>query len=63
MAPSVLVEDLRVTATASGIATDGLRKPVLITRVCEAMADPRALAARIAGLPPPDRADGAVQCL
>lgn len=51
MAQSVLVEDLRVAATALGVAIDGLRKPELAAAVCEAMADPRPLAATIAGLP------------
>jgi hypothetical protein len=51
MAQNVLAEELRVAASALGVAADGLRKPELIDRLTEAMADPRSLVDVIVGLP------------
>ncbi|MPZ79986.1 MAG: hypothetical protein GEV28_06120 [Actinophytocola sp.] len=56
MATTVLAEELRVAASALGVAADGLRKPELIARLTEAMADLRSLVEVIAGLPGPARA-------
>lgn len=55
MAQTVLAEELRVAASALGIAADGLRKPELIARLTEALADPRSLVEVIARLPGPAR--------
>jgi hypothetical protein len=55
MATTVLAEELRVAASALGITADGLRKPELIARLSDAMADPRSLVEVIAGLPGPAR--------
>lgn len=56
IATAVPVEELRVAASALGVAVDGLRKPELITRLAAAMADPRSLAEAIGTLPAPARA-------
>lgn len=55
IAAAVPVEDLRATASALGVAVDGLRKPELIARLAEAMADPRMLTEAINTLPAPAR--------
>ncbi|HEY3751440.1 MAG TPA: helicase-associated domain-containing protein [Pseudonocardiaceae bacterium] len=51
IARSALVEDLRSTAEALGIAVAGLRKPELITRLGDALADARAVADVVRRLP------------
>lgn len=51
VAHTVLLDDLRVAASALGIAVDGLRKPQLVKRLGEVMADAKALAEVIRGLP------------
>ncbi len=56
MAVTVLVDDLRVVASGLGVTVDGLRKPELIARIAEAMADPRRLVDAITALPAPARA-------
>ncbi|GAB3460326.1 helicase-associated domain-containing protein [Actinophytocola sediminis] len=55
MAQQVLADELRVVAAGLGVAVDGLRKPELIARISDAMADPRPLADTIAALPPDAR--------
>jgi hypothetical protein len=55
IARSVLVDDLRGAAAALGAAVDGLRKPELIARVAQALADVPAVAKIVAGLPKPAR--------
>jgi hypothetical protein len=62
IARSVLVEDLRSAAEALGIDVAGLRKPELITRLGQVLADARALAAVVRGLPEPAR-DGSINCV
>lgn len=51
MAWTVLADEVRVAASAFGVVVDGLRKPELVTRLAEAMSDPRRLAKVIAELP------------
>lgn len=55
IARSTLVEDLRRAVAAFGIATDGLRKPELITQLSELMADLPALVRVLTALPEPVR--------
>ncbi|MCA1674289.1 MAG: helicase-associated domain-containing protein [Actinobacteria bacterium] len=55
MARSVLVEDLRTAVGAFGVAAGGLRKPELIGRLSEMMADLPSLAKAVAQLPAPVR--------
>ena len=55
VARSVLVDELRVTAQALGVAVDGLRKPELIGRIAAVMADWPAVARIVAGLAGPAR--------
>ncbi|HEX5497524.1 MAG TPA: helicase-associated domain-containing protein [Mycobacteriales bacterium] len=55
IARTVLVEDLRATVEALGVDGAGLRKPELVTRLVEVLADARAMAAVVAGLPGPAR--------
>lgn len=49
------VDDLRMAVGAFGVATEGLRKPELVTRLSELMADSTALAEVVAKLPEPAR--------
>jgi hypothetical protein len=56
MATTVLADELRVAVSAFGVAVDGLRKPELIARLSEAMADPRRLLKVTAELPAPAHA-------
>ncbi|HEY4020751.1 MAG TPA: helicase-associated domain-containing protein [Pseudonocardiaceae bacterium] len=55
IARSALVEDLRSTAAALGVETDGLRKPELVSRLDAALADAHAIAEVVGGLPRPAR--------
>ncbi len=55
MAATVLADELRAAVSAFGVAVDGLRKPELIARLADAMADPRRLVKMIAELPAPAR--------
>jgi len=55
VAATVLADELRVAVSAFGVAADGLRKPELIARLAEAMADPRRLVKVLAELPAPAR--------
>ncbi|WP_112282436.1 helicase-associated domain-containing protein [Prauserella muralis] len=55
VARSVRVEDLRVAAAALGAEAEGLRKPELIARLADALADTPAVARVVAGLPRPAR--------
>jgi hypothetical protein len=48
---SALVEDLRVTVAALGVDAAGLRKPELVNRLSDALADAHAIAELIGGLP------------
>jgi hypothetical protein len=51
IANTMRADELRATAQALGLPVDGLRKPQLIARLSEAMADSRALIKEIAALP------------
>jgi hypothetical protein len=51
IARAALVEDLRVTLAALGVDAGGLRKPELLSRLGEAMADAHAIAEVVGGLP------------
>ncbi|MCP3799118.1 helicase-associated domain-containing protein [Allokutzneria sp. A3M-2-11 16] len=51
IAKTVLADDLRVAVAALGGDVDGLRKPELIARLSELMADARAMAEVVAALP------------
>ncbi|MGH3930754.1 MAG: helicase-associated domain-containing protein, partial [Pseudonocardiaceae bacterium] len=55
MANSVRADDLRVAVGAFGAATEGLRKPELIARLSQLMADPPSLTKMVAQLPEPVR--------
>lgn len=56
IARSILVEDLRTAAGALGVDVHGLRKPELIGRLAEALADAPAMAEIVGRLPEPARA-------
>ncbi|WP_405181615.1 helicase-associated domain-containing protein [Nocardia sp. NBC_01377] len=55
IARTVYVDELRATADALGIASTGLRKAELVTRVVETMTDVRGMAARVSALPKKSR--------
>jgi hypothetical protein len=55
IARSMLADDLRSTAEALGVEVTGLRKPELITRLCEVVSDAHALAGVVRQLPRPAR--------
>lgn len=55
IARSVLVNDLRAAVGAWGADVTGLRKPELIARLTEALADTRTMATAVAKLPEPAR--------
>ncbi|WP_459719377.1 helicase-associated domain-containing protein [Actinophytocola sp. KF-1] len=53
LAGTALVDEVRACLSALGVEAAGLRKPELVARLGEAMADPRSLGEVIRGLPAP----------